>query len=130
MTNLTKRDWFAGMAMQAMMRDEYKATSLSEAIHFVASTAYDVADAMLFYSDEQGENLGDDLGEFDWSQAKPGMAFRHYQDKICWYIGPSISNEDFVVVSDKRSISSMLCLILHQKSELTRAPEHDVEAVE
>jgi len=128
MTELTKREQIAAMAMQGIMSlegvQEGKMGTGKECHRNVVKESYSIADAMLAESDEQGENPGDDLGEFDWSQAKPGMAFKHisYIHNIYIFMGPDLNIPDYVMVQD-----SEYCLQRKYKYELIRVPEHDVE---
>jgi len=62
---------------------------------------------------------------FDWSSVKPGMRFRNGIGDFCFYIGPAVYTDDFVVVSKFLSTTSNSNLSYIEKSDLTPAPEGD-----
>jgi len=62
---------------------------------------------------------------FDWSTVKNGMGFEDIvAGAIFIYIGPSMINEETLVVQD---ITAAKCIRYIDRRGLFRAPEHDIE---
>lgn len=60
--------------------------------------------------------------EFDWKDAKRGMAFKHGGGLVHWLIGPDL--EMTPVFQTGRKKDTRICYV--QLSGLTRAPKHDI----
>lgn len=58
---------------------------------------------------------------FDWSEVKPGMAFKTTNGMVACYIGPALSKGYAVCHLDKYGYT------YYGHNELTPAPEHDKE---
>lgn len=62
---------------------------------------------------------------FGWADVRPGMAFKHDRDGLCWYSGPSYTcPKQLAVVGFDLSGGRYESRLIE---ELTRAPEHDIE---
>jgi len=65
--------------------------------------------------------------DFDWSQAKPGMAFKDASNVVVWVLtwSPFIEQNVVVSTSSKFLYKHNICFL--PITDLTRAPEHDVD---
>lgn len=62
---------------------------------------------------------------FRWEDVRPGMGFMHETRGLCWYVGPSYSKpEELVVVGTARGGGDYQSTF---KEYLTPAPEHNIE---
>jgi hypothetical protein len=61
--------------------------------------------------------------EFDWDTVKAGMAF-NYEDKPVWYVAADFEEASQVVIAKSSSCETFRSV---KKSDLTRAPEHDIK---
>jgi hypothetical protein len=70
--------------------------------------------------------------EFDWSEVKPGMAFRldSIINKELYYIGPDPSNKEFIICGEMEEGDPAPELVVFSyflPSQLTRLPEKDIK---
>ena len=65
-----------------------------------------------------------DTPEFDWSTAKPGMAFRCVYEGLVWFGFCDWYRPDSVWMVERKECWQTYSA---KKKDLTRAPEHDIE---
>ena len=63
--------------------------------------------------------------EFDWDTVESGMGFTDvYYDRSAWYVAMDWDEKDRVVMARDSDCDEFISL---RKSDLTRAPEHDIK---
>lgn len=64
--------------------------------------------------------------KFNWNTVRSGMAFMN-RGKKCWFVGKHFNADELVVLTNDRYMGGFGGFYQEYKSQLVRAPEHDIE---